>query len=225
MTTTHAKGNMTTTHALRYNGAPYNADGTLVNEATNVTRGPGHAACTCGALSPESLPNGVARREWFKAHKNAPAEAPAETPAEVEAPAEFEAPAEAPVEAEAPAEPAFSRVLPFTKDAPASFWRFLGRDAVRRLADSGVLGPVTVSTNASNHSILVNGPTEDDVDQAVKRITTFWTEALEEVKVWKKEDATYLARPTQGLEGRKAAYELTGAFYLCYAEEFISDLS
>lgn len=66
---------MTNTHALSYNGAPYNEDATLINEATNITAGTGHALCSCGELSPE-LASGGARRSWFKEHKSAALTAP-----------------------------------------------------------------------------------------------------------------------------------------------------
>lgn len=218
---------MTTTHALKYNGAPYTAEGELVHgDDTSITRGPGYAMCACGAVSPEPLANGVQRRAWFKDHKQ---QAAVEELPSVEAPAVVEEAAPAPEpEPEAPAaeEESFSAVLPFTSASPASFWRYLGRDAVRDLADRGGLGlHIKVATNAANHTVLITGPTEAEVETARERIVRYWDEALTTVKDWKKTDPTFLARPTQGLEGRKAAFELTGAYYMSYVDTFLKELS
>lgn len=61
---------MAAAHALKYNGAPYTQDRTLVHEVPTITSGEGSALCACGELSPV-LGNGKARREWFKGHKAA----------------------------------------------------------------------------------------------------------------------------------------------------------
>lgn len=225
---------MTTSHALKYNGAPYTAEGELQFPLdTSVTRGPGYAKCSCGALSPEALANGSQRRAWFKLHKAAPVAEQEEIPLDPEPVAEPEPVVDPePVAEDAPEQEApgdeqdsmeFSSVLPFTSESPASFWRYLGRDAVRLLADRGVLGPVLVATNANNRTLLVSGHSEADVDAAREIIEAYWSSALAAVKVWKKTDAEFLARPTQGLEGRKAAYELTGRFYLAHVDTFVQE--
>lgn len=59
---------MTTTHALKYNGAAYSDAAALINPDNKVTSGEGRALCACGILS-EPLPSGKARREWFREHK------------------------------------------------------------------------------------------------------------------------------------------------------------
>lgn len=231
---------MTTSHVLKYNAAPYNAEGELLFPAdTGVTRGPGRAKCACGALSPQ-LDNGAQRRQWFKTHKANPEtwtrtdtsvewvadEIPLDPEPVAEAPAAapvVDVVEDAPADDQEDAEPVFSRVVPFTKDSPDSFWRFLGRDGVRRLAAAGVLGPVTVSTNASNHTLLVGGQTERQVVTACGLIEQYWREALDSVKEWKQTDPAFLARPKKGLEGRKASYFMTGEYYLAYADKYIQD--
>lgn len=220
---------MTTTHALKFNGAPYTAEGELVHGAdTSVTRGAGYAKCACGALSASSLTNGATRRAWFKAHKAdaLTAAAPIEDDIPLDPEPEAVPVAEAPAEdtTEDATESAFSTVLPFTKESPASFWRFLGRDAVRELARRGALGDVEVSTNATNHTLLITGATEALVETARERIETFWADALSSVKEWKKTDPEFLARPKEGLAGRKASYFMTGAYYMAYAEKYSFEL-
>lgn len=238
---------MTTKHALKYNGAPYTAEGELQFPLdTSITRGPGHAKCSCGEVSAVSMPNGSVRRAWFKTHKATAAKVEREAAAVVAEPVADDIPLDpepaktvatvvdqnadgtvrvtevANVDAEADAEPAkFTAVVPFTKDSPASFWRYLGRDIPRRFSDAGILGDVTVATNAANHTLLLSGASEADVEAARQTIETFWADVLGSVKEWKKTDPTFLARPTKGLEGRKAAYELTGEYYMRRAEDFI----
>lgn len=232
---------MTTTHALKFNAAPYTAEGELVHpDDTGITRGPGRGKCACGALSPE-LENGAQRRNWFKEHKANP-ESWTRTDVSIEV---VEVEDDVPLDPEPATEPGVipleelkstveaslelykvSRVLPFekTKDLAAHFWRFLGRDGVRRLADSGVLGKVRVTTNAQDHTIRISGADEADVDEAIKLIKRYWAEAVETGKEWKKTDPTWLARPRGGLAMRKASFHMMGAYYLEYADTFIESV-
>lgn len=55
-------------HALVGSGAPHNRDGYRLPEAWSHTSGGGHAACSCGSLSPD-LPSRSARRRWHREHK------------------------------------------------------------------------------------------------------------------------------------------------------------
>lgn len=229
---------MTTTHVLKYNAAPYTAQGELVYPAdTNITRGPGRAKCACGALSPE-LANGAQRRAWFKDHKAAP-EVETEVEVQDEIPLDPEpevTPEPEPEEAEDEAEededeaeeaaPEVTRTLAFkkTKDLAAHFWRYLGRDGVRRLADTGVLGQVQVQTHAKDHTLTISGATEADVDEAVALIKRYWAEAVETGKEWKKTDPAWLARPREGLALRNASFHMMGEYYKGYADTFAESI-
>lgn len=228
---------MTTTHALKFNAAPYTAEGELIHpDDTGITRGPGRAKCACGALSPE-LENGAQRRNWFKEHKanpetwtrtdvsvtvtEVPDDIPLDPEPETSALEELKTAVDADVELYK-----VSRVLPFqkTKDLAAHFWRFLGRDGVRHLADSGVLGKVRVTTNAQDHTIRISGADEAAVDEAIELIKRYWAEAVETGKEWKKTDPAWLARPRGGLAMRKASFHMMGAYYLGYADTFIESI-
>lgn len=58
-------------HTLRYEGAPFSADGTLIYDGMHVgTSGEGRAKCSCGALSPV-LSSGAQRKAWHRQHKAA----------------------------------------------------------------------------------------------------------------------------------------------------------
>lgn len=227
---------MTATHVLKYNAAPYTAQGELVHPAdTNITRGPGRAKCSCGALSPE-LANGAQRRAWFKDHKANPQswtrtdvsvewqEVQDEIPLDPE-PETSPEPEEAEDEAEEAA-PKVTRTLAFkkTKDLAAHFWRYLGRDGVRRLADTGVLGQVQVQTNAKDHTLTISGDTEHDVDSAITLIKQYWAEAVETGKEWKKTDPAWLARPREGLALRNASFHMMGEYYKGYADTFAQSI-
>lgn len=110
--------------------------------------------------------------------------------------------------------------LPFTKDIADSFWRFLGRDAVREMA--GRLFPtVQVRTDANAHVINFTGPTAD-VTAAVQATADMWRDAIAACAEWKKTDPEFLARPKGGLAGRKASYFMTGEFYTSYAAQWAS---
>ena len=55
-------------HALCSEGAPFSKD--LGRKYPyRGTSGVGHALCSCGALSPEELASGMARRRWHAQHK------------------------------------------------------------------------------------------------------------------------------------------------------------
>lgn len=241
-------------HALKYNGAPYNQDGTLANpNDTSITSGPGAALCACGVMS-EELPNGAARRRWFKSHKETPvqAELPVEeTQAEVEpdvddligepvkpkakkAAAAAKKPAAkakaAPKAKAAKAKPApkadkaehwsgeAQATIPFTTEVADSMWRFLGRDATKAMLDK-LYPSINVKADAKTHAIVLDG-TGADVEAATAEVNEFWAEAIEAVKVYKAEDKKFLARPKEGLEGRKASYFMVGEFYVNYATTY-----
>lgn len=214
---------MTTSHALKFNAAPYDSNGDLVHpDDTSITRGPGRAKCACGELSPE-LENGAQRRQWFKAHKASP-----EPVVEVVEEPEPEPEPVVEVVEEAAEQPELvatvSRVLPFkkTKDLAAHFWRYLGRDGSRRLASSGILGNVELTTNAQDHTLRISGTSEEDVEAAIETIKEYWAEAVETGKEWKKTDPAWLARPRGGLAMRQASFHMMGEYYRGYADTFIS---
>lgn len=227
---------MSTSHALKFNAAPYNDQGELIHpEDTHITRGPGRAKCTCGALSPE-LENGAERRRWFKEHKSNPVSwtevsrtvtvTPVAGPEPEPEPQPEPEPEPEPetVDEELEVEHTVAQVLPFrkTKDLAAHFWRFLGRDGVRRLYSSGILGDVQVTTHAQDHTISVTGHNEDEVEAAVQIIRDYWAEAVETGKEWKKTDPGWLARPRGGLAMRQASFHLMGEYYRSYADTFIA---
>lgn len=195
-----------TKHALRYNGAPYDADAQLRHDDTRITSGTGRALCACGAIS-EVLPNGAARRVWFKAHRDSEAVQQAEMMELLQAPEPDPAPE--------PAPPAIAeRVLPFALLAPVSYWRYLGRDGSRYAVE--LLFPtVRLTVDNKQRAVVLAGP-EADVAAACETLSQLWLGAIEAAAKWVTTDPAYLARPRGGVEGRMAAYHMKGEFLLSH---------
>lgn len=208
----------TTKHALRYNGAPYDADAQLRHDDTRITSGTGRALCACGAIS-EVLPNGAARRVWFKAHRDTEAVAQADLMELLQGPEEEEgtpaAAAAAPAADPVPEAPAIAeRVLPFALLAPVSYWRYLGRDGSRFVVE--LLFPaVKFTADSKQRAVVLTGP-EADVQAACETLSQLWLEAVEAAAEWSTTDPAYLARPRGGVEGRMAAYHMKGEFLLAH---------
>ena len=236
---------MAQSHSLRFNGAAFTAEGELINADTSVTSGAGAAMCACGVVS-EELPSGAARRRWFAEHKTTPLqeELPvAEAQAEVDVAAELDdiigdvepakpakkAKAKPAAKVKKPAAKAKAdkaphplgdgeAVVPFTTEVADSMWRFLGRDGAKAML-AKLYPSVEVKVDAKAHALILTG-SDPDVEAASQEVTEYWAEAIEAVKVYKAEDKKFLARPKEGLEGRKASYFMVGEFYVNYATKY-----
>lgn len=196
----------TTKHALRYNGAPYDADAQLRHDDTRVTSGTGRALCACGAIS-EVLPNGAARRVWFKAHRDTEAVQQAELMELLQDPE--------PTPEPEPMPPAIAeRVLPFALLCPVSYWRYLGRDG-SRFAVELLFPTVRLTVDNKQRAVVLSGP-EADVVAACETLGQLWLDAVGAAEKWVTTDPAYLARPRGGVEGRMAAYHMKGEFLLAH---------
>lgn len=198
-------------HALRYNGAPYDADAQLRHDDTRITSGSGRALCACGAIS-EVLPSGSARREWFKIHRVTPTVAPEEDLLGL-----LDEPETKAAPAPEPEPKVVERELPFAPLAPVSYWRYLGRDGSRIVV--GLLYP-TVTVQPDNHArcVVLSGP-EADVQAAYDHLGQLWLDAVQAAATWATTDPAYLARPKGGVKGRMAAYHMKGEFLLGYVRQ------